>query len=74
VPAKNPRINLVLEKSLYDYIKYLAKKEGVSLSLKARDLLKDALEAREDMALAKIAEDREKTFDKSKALTHSQVW
>ncbi|OGW15557.1 MAG: antitoxin, RHH family protein [Nitrospinae bacterium RIFCSPLOWO2_12_FULL_45_22] len=74
MPAKNPRINLVLEKSLYDYIKYLAKKEGVSLSLKARDLLKDALEAREDMALAKIAGDREKTFDKSKALTHSQVW
>jgi len=37
MPTKNPRINVVLEKPLYNSIERLAKKEGVSLSLKVRD-------------------------------------
>ena len=49
MPTKNPRINVVLEKPLYDSIKRLAKKDGVSLSLKARDLVKEALEIQGDI-------------------------
>jgi predicted DNA-binding protein len=74
MPTKNPRINVVLEKSLYRHIQRLAKSEGVSLSLKVRDLIKEALEAHEDIALAKFAEERERTFDKTKALAHEEVW
>ncbi len=74
MPTKNPRINVVLEKPLYESIRRLAKKEDVSLSLKIRDLVKKALEAEEDAVLAEFAQEREKTFRRSKGLTHKQVW
>ena len=44
MPAKNPRINVVFEKPRYNSIKRLARRDGVSLSLKVRDLVKEALE------------------------------
>ena len=72
--TKNPRVNVVLEKPLYRNVERLAKRDGVSLSLKVRDLFKDALEAEEDRALADLAKDREQTLDRSKAMTHSQTW
>lgn len=74
MPAKNPRINVVLEKPLYSAVEHLAKKDKVSLSLKVRDLVKEALEIEEDIALATFAEKREKTFNTKKALKHEEVW
>jgi hypothetical protein len=74
MPTKNPRINIVLEKPLYKSVQHLAEKEGISLSLKARDLIKEALEMEEDIALASFAEKREQTFSRIKALKHSEVW
>ena len=74
MPAKNPRINVVLEKPLYDSVRRLAAKEEISLSLKIRDLVKDALAAQEDVALADVAEEREKTFRRARGLSHKQVW
>ena len=74
MPAKNPRVNVVLERPLYDALGRLARREGASLSTKARDLLRDALETQEDLALATIAEQRERTLDRSAALTHDEVW
>lgn len=74
MPAKNPRINVVLEKPIYNAIEHLAKKEGISMSLKVRDLVKEALELEEDVALSTFAEERERTFKKDKAIKHSDVW
>jgi len=74
MPAKNPRINVVLEKPLYEALRRIAKKEGISVSLKARDLLRYALEVHEDTVLEKIASERDKTFNHKKALTHNQIW
>jgi hypothetical protein len=74
MPSKNPRVNVVLEKPLYSDIERLAKRDGVSLSLKVRDLVKEALEIEEDIALAHVAEAREKTFNRKKALKHDEVW
>ena len=74
MPTKNPRINVVLEKPLYETVRRLAEKEDVSLSLKIRDLVRQALEAEEDAALAQFAEEREKSFKRSRAFTHKQVW
>ena len=74
MPAKNPRINVVLEKPLYDSVRRLAAKEEISLSLKIRNLVKDALDAQEDVALADVAEEREKTFRRARGLSHKQVW
>jgi len=72
--TKHPRLNVVLEPPLYAAILKLAKKEGVSLSLKARDLIREALEYCEDLHWTKQARVRERTFSKKKALKHSQVW
>jgi len=74
MPVKNPRINVVLEKPLYHTIEQLANRDGVSLSLKVRDLVKEALEIEEDEALSAFAEKRERTFTKTRALKHHEVW
>jgi len=43
MPTDKPRLNVVLEPPLYLKVKKLAKKDGVSLSLKARDLIRESL-------------------------------
>ena len=74
MPATNPRVNVVLESPLFQAVARLARKEGVSLSLKVRDLVREAVELHEDQYLASVAAEREKTFYRSRALTHHQVW
>ncbi len=74
MPTLSPRVNVVLEKPLYARLKKLARKDGVSLSTMVRDLIRDALEQYEDACLVRLAEKREKTFDRAKALSHDQVW
>ncbi len=74
MPAKNPRINVVLDMPLYRNVQFLAEKDGVSLSTKVRDLLKDALEIQEDIYLSAMAEERERSLDITDTLTHEEVW
>ena len=74
MPADNPRINVLLEKPLYSDLHELAEVQGVSLSMLMRDLVKEALELREDRALADFAEARDENFDRDKALTHNEAW
>lgn len=72
--TKMPRLNVVLERPIYFAIVKMAKREGVSLSLKARDLIREALEFCEDLYWAKQARMRERTFNRKKALSHRKVW
>lgn len=74
MPTKNPRVNVVLERPLYEALGRIARREGSSLSTKARDLLRDALDTYEDLELAKIAKERELTLERSMGLTHEEVW
>ena len=74
MPAKNPRVNIVVEPPLYSAMQDLATSEGVSMSTVARDLIREAIDLREDVALATLADTRIKTFDKKEALTHEDVW
>jgi len=74
MPTKNPRVNVVLEEPLYEGLRRWAKRDGISLSLKVRDVVKEALEDEEDRELVRFAEERERTFDRTKALTHAQTW
>jgi predicted DNA-binding protein len=74
MPAKNPRVNVVLDPPLYEKVQFLAKKDGVSLSTKVRDLIRESVEVQEDVCLADFASERDESFDESKALTHEQVW
>ncbi len=72
--TKLPRLNVVLEPGIYIAIEKLSKKEGLSMSMVARDLLREALTIYEDAYWAKEAESREKSLLKSKILSHKQVW
>ena len=74
MPTKNPRVNVVLEPPLYDALGRLARRDGASLSTVARDLMRQALETHEDLGLASIAEERERSLVRSAALTHEAVW
>jgi len=74
MPARNPRVNVVLEKPLYEAVDHLAREEGVSLSTAVRDLVREAIEVREDIDFARFADTREKTLRRLRALTHKGVW
>ena len=74
MPAKNPRINVAVDKSIYSIIVTLAKEKGVSMSMVTRELIQEALEINEDIYLAAFAEDREKTMSKDSGLSHDEVW
>ena len=74
MPARNPRVNVVLEQTVYDTVRRLAHRDGISVSSKVRDLVREALEVDEDAALASLAARRERTFNRPRALTHQQVW
>ncbi|OPY84294.1 MAG: hypothetical protein A4E72_02303 [Syntrophus sp. PtaU1.Bin208] len=74
MPTKNPRVNVVVEPPLYNVMRDLATREGVSMSTIARDLIREAIELREDVALAAFADERIKTLDRKKALSHDETW
>jgi hypothetical protein len=74
VPTKNPRINVVLDEPLYQNVRFLAKREGVSLSTKLRELVKEALDVQEDLWLAKTGKSRERSIKGSTSLSHKEVW
>ena len=60
MPSALPRITAVVERPIYEAVELLAKKDGVSLSQKTRDLLLGALELLEDAGLEAIVERRRK--------------
>ena len=74
MPTKNPRINIVLEEPLYRLIREMAEKDGLSMSNLSRDLIREALELREDAALAALAEERDATLKAADRLDHDDAW
>ncbi len=74
MPTKNPRINIVIEEPLYRIIRDMAKKDGLSMSNLSRDLIREALELREDSALVALAEERDGTLKAADRLNHDDVW
>jgi len=74
MPTKNPRVNIVVEPPLYSVMHELATNEGISMSTIARDLIREAIDLREDAALAAFADTRMKSFNKKVALSNEDVW
>ena len=74
MPTRNPRVNVVVEPSLFGVMCDVAAAEGVSMSTLARDLIREALELREDASLATFADERAKSFDRNAALSHEETW
>ena len=74
MPTKNPRVNIVVEPQLYSVMHDLATREGISMSTIARDLIRESLDLREDVALAAFADTRMESFDRKVALSNEDVW
>ena len=74
MPTANPRLNVVVEKPLYRAVKRRAAQTGSTLSVAARDLIKAGLEIEEDLALAELAIEREKTARREDYIPAEQVW
>ncbi len=72
--TKQPRLNVVLEPSIYETLYKMSKKEGLSMSLVARDLLREALIIHEDAFWAKSVSERAKSLAKKKPVRHRDVW
>ena len=72
--TKLPRLNVVMEPYVYQAIALLSKSQGLSLSLVARDLLRDALTLHEDAYWVREAGKREAGFSKAKAIPHRKAW
>ncbi len=74
MPTKNARLNVVLEPELYESIRRMARKSGLSMSLVARELLKQAVELQEDSYWNEIARKRDNSFSLDSGLSHEEVW
>lgn len=74
MPAKNPRVNIVLDQTLYNVLGRLAQRDGISMSLEARDLIKEALETKEDIYWDVVAAERKRTYSAKKAVAHKDIW
>jgi len=74
MPTKKPRLNVVLEPKLYEVLSNIAQREKVSLSLLARDLIKESLEVYEDVYWEEISQERDKAFSYKTALSHQEIW
>jgi len=71
--TRNPRLMVVLEPPLYQWIKQAAKKQGLSLSLLIRDMIKDAFNDKEDLYWSKEGEKRLVNFSRKSAISHGEL-
>jgi hypothetical protein len=58
MPTTQPRISAVVERPLFEAVEALAERDGMSLSQKARDLLRHAVDLEEALALEGLVADR----------------
>jgi hypothetical protein len=72
MPTQNPRINMTLPPHYAAVITKLAKRDHVSISAKAAELILFALEHDEDMYFSKLAEDVERRT--TKWVSHEEAW
>ena len=72
MPTKNPRINITLEHSTIELLTELAKQTHQSVSHLAKTLMLEALERREDQALANLSDARD--LDTRHKVSHTDVW
>ncbi len=74
MPATNPRISTVVEPELAQWLRRRASEEGRSLSLIVRDILAHYYAEEEERLWAAAGEERLRTFDRRKAISHEDAW
>lgn len=72
MPTKNPRLNVVLDPELYEIVEKISKQMDKSMSVVAKELITDALEKHEDLALSEMVMKRE--AKSKKTIPHDKAW
>lgn len=72
MPTKNPRLNVVLTKTVLQMLTEIAAHEDKSLSVVAQELIAEALDRHEDMLLSGLAMKRER--ESKKTISHDKAW
>ena len=68
------RTLVVLESPVRQTLRCMAQASHVSVSSLCRDLIREAIETREDAYWNELASQREKNFDWRRGLSHEAVW
>ncbi len=68
----HPRLNITMDPEKAAVLADLAKQNHQSISAMAKELILEALERREDMALSAIAEKRDSS--RQKRIKHEDAW
>ncbi len=74
MPTKKPRVNVVLHPRIYADVQTLSEARGCSMSSIVEDLVEEALEIQEDIALASLADERKKSLKKPELVSHKKAW
>lgn len=70
--TKNPRVNVTFEENIMAIITDIAQRDHRSISSTVRELALEALEIREDLYLARMAEKLDK--GESRTYSHEEAW
>ncbi len=74
MPAKNPRISAVVDLGLLKWLRSMAKREGISVSLIVRDILMRVRDEEEERYWTAAGEERIESFSRDEAVEHEDVW
>ncbi len=72
MPTKNPRLNVVLTKTILQALTEIAKHQDKSLSIIAQELIVEALDRHEDILLSSLAMKRE--LHSKRSVAHDRAW
>lgn len=72
MPTKNPRLNVVLNKTVLQMLAEIAAHEDKSLSVVAQELIAEAIDRHEDLWLSGLAMKREQKSKKT--ISHDKAW
>ena len=73
MPTKKKRINITVSDEEADLIELLAKKDGVPVAAKAKELLEMGMEYIEDLGFSMIAAERMANDDGTR-ISHEEAW
>jgi len=74
MPTSNPRLNITFQPETAALLAQMARREGKSVASLTKELVLDALERREDIALSLLAERREKEQKGKRFYSHEETW
>ena len=74
MPAKNPRVSAVVDKTIMRWLQSKAADQGISVSLVVRDILVRVREDEDERFWVAAGEERLESFSHEEAVEHDDAW